>query len=238
MIRILLCTLIFSTLPGLAGDAISIMSIGDSISRRGHLQTLQESFQSAGIANYKFVGPVSMPGEPKPTNRLAYGGNTLEDMLNGRILNGERYPSVSDAVTTYRPDIVLLMGGINNIVRLKNGEGLEETEQAWNALADYFADQCPETTVFIGGVTPVNSKKAYASKQVLIDRFNAYLEAEVRSRQLKGQKLIYVDTGSAFNNSDFNADGLHPNHSGDVKIGDAWFQVLRNSSDSPLKKAP
>lgn len=225
-------------MSALAGDMISIMSVGDSISRRGHLQALQECFQSAGITNYEFVGPVSMPGEPKPTNRLAYGGNTLEDILDGRILKGEQYTSAPSAVATYQPDIVLLMGGINNIVRLKDGEGLEKTEQAWNAIADCFATQCQKITVFVGGITPVNSKKAYASRQTLIDEFNAYLEAEVRSRQLKGQKLVYVDTGSTMNDADFNADGLHPNPSGDTKIGKAWFQALKNSGETPLKTMP
>lgn len=236
--RYFICAFLLGVMSALAGDAISIMSVGDSISRRGHLQTLQECLQSAGITNYEFVGPVSMPGEPKPTNRLAYGGNTLEDILDGRVLNGEHYANVPDAVAAYQPDIVLLMGGINNIVRLKDGEGLEETEQAWNALVDYFATQCPKTMVFVGGITPVNSKKAYASRQTLIDKFNAYLEAEVRSRQLKGQKLVYVDTGSTLNDADFNSDGLHPNPSGDTKIGKAWFQALKNSGETPLKIRP
>jgi len=228
----------FSAVSALAEDTVSIMSIGDSISRRGHLQTLQECLQAAGITNYEFVGPVEMPGEPKPTNRLAYGGNTLEDMLNGRVLKGEQYVSVSQAMTAFRPDIVLLMGGINNIVRLKEGEGLEQAEHTWEALVDCLVTHSPKTMIFIGSVTPVNSEKSYANRQSLIDRLNAYLAKQVHERHLKGQRVIYVETGAAFNNSDFNSDGLHPNRSGDTKIGKAWFQALQNSSAIPSKETP
>lgn len=234
--RILACLFLLFAVSAPAGEVTSIMSVGDSISRRGHLQALQKCLVDAGITDYEFVGPVSMPGDPKPTNRLAYGGNTLEDIFKGRVVEGEKFVALPEAISTYHPDVILLMGGMNNIVRLKEGMNLNHMEHAWAIVIDYLVSHCPQATIFAGSVTPVDSQKSYAGKNAVITKFNAYLAEAVQARHLKGEHLIYVDTGSAMNDADFNADGLHPNPLGDVKIGQAWFHALQNSGIPVFQK--
>lgn len=209
-----------------ASEPVRILSIGASISTGEHLQALQERMIRAGATHYEFVGPVERPGAPKPTFRLGFGGMKYLDMLNGRTSKTEWQPGAREVVPEVRPDLILLMGGTNNIVSL-GPDQLGPIQKEWSLLVDFLVAERPEAPVLIAPITNVHPEGKWAHRQVSIDAFNRWVQEETARRAAKGQRLYYIAEMPRLTPEDFKEDGLHPLVSGQIALGEGWFQALK-----------
>ncbi|HWL52529.1 MAG TPA: GDSL-type esterase/lipase family protein [Chthoniobacteraceae bacterium] len=216
--------------------ALRILNIGDSISKGGHLTALQKHLVEAGFTDYEFVGPFKRSGKPKPTDRQAYGGMTIKQMLHGRVRDGKEEPGAMKSVPEYRPNVILFLGGINNLVHVKPGN-LPAVEAEWNELIDYLTGELPEATIFASLVIAVHPERKWAAKQPVIDQFNAWVKQAVAERSAKGQKIVLVDLNRAISPDDYRPDGLHLVATGDAKLGETWFEALREHGVVPAMQA-
>ncbi|HWL53927.1 MAG TPA: GDSL-type esterase/lipase family protein [Chthoniobacteraceae bacterium] len=225
--RYLLLTLcLFLTVNARASEPVRILSIGASISTGEHLQALQERMIRAGATHYEFVGPVERPGAPKLTPRLGFGGMKYLDMLNGRSFKTEWQPGAREVVPQVRPDLILLMGGTNNIVSL-GPDQLGPIQKEWSLLVDFLVAERPDAPVLIAPITNVHPNGKWAHRQPSIDAFNQWMQEEIARRAAKGQRLYYVSEMPRLAPEDFREDGLHPVVSGQIAIGEGWFQALK-----------
>jgi len=217
-----------------AGEPVRILSLGACISTGEHLQALQERMVRAGATHYEFVGPVERPGAPKPTFRLGFGGMKYLDILNGRSFKTEWQPGAREVVPKVKPDLILLLGGTNNIVSL-GPDQLGPIQKEWSLLVDFLVAARPEASVLIAPITNVHPTGKWAHRQASIDAFNRWMQEEIARRAAKGERLYYVSEAPRLAPEDFKEDGLHPLTSGQIAIGEAWFQALKKHGLLPYE---
>lgn len=210
---------------GTATSALRILNIGDSLSNGTHLQTLQEHFVEAGFPRYDFVGPAHKTGNPRNTPRQAYGGMRLADMLHGRERDGRFQPGAMESLPKFSPNVILLLGGTNNIVRL-DPESLGPMQEDLHALVDFLVESAPEAIVFVSNIPPVHSESRWAGQLETIQVYNEWLRDYLAERRGAGDQLVLVDFASKITETDFADDGLHLNETGQQKLGTVWFDAL------------
>ncbi len=201
------------------------MPAGDSLSSDSVFSELQRRFIAAGFHDYEFVGPVRVEADPKPTARQAYGGAQLKDILNGRTLaSGEFQQGFVQTLPAFRPDVILLMGGTNDI-----GSGdAARAKEAFTALLDQIEKAAPKAIVFVHPIPPVHSGKQYARFLPRIAELNAFIAEEVDTRRNPNIRLV-ADESPLWEDGDFSEDGLHPLPSGKIKLASSWYGALVRS---------
>ncbi len=119
-------------------------------------------------------------------------------------------------MTSFAPDIVLLMIGTNDVLL---GQTAAQSEARYSTLLDTMLAARPTAKILVGGLTPLTGFETEVAA------FNAFLPTLVNSREGLGADIEYVDLGANFTNADL-LDGIHPTLAGHEKIADAWFGAL------------
>jgi hypothetical protein len=182
-------------------------------------------------------GPAMAYGEPFPKAHEGHPGYTVEDEA---VPGGQPREGIAplldppdSVVTTYRPDIVLLMIGTNNI---QYDLGYDEAPAQVGALIDKIAEQDDHVLVLVATILPTRHEVAPAIGDVLdpiIEEYNAALGAVVESRAAAGKHVALVDMHGAFVSQDGYEDALmndnvHPNPPGYLLMGDIWYEAVRD----------
>jgi len=125
---------------------------------------------------------------------------------------------VAQWLTTYRPDLVLLHIGTNDMAQ----NYLPETAPIrLGLLIDKITGILPEAAILVASLIPAGD----ASIQRRIDAFNARIPEVVGTRAQRGDRVYYIDIASALTPSDL-TDALHPNDTGFRKMADRWMRAL------------
>lgn len=128
---------------------------------------------------------------------------------------------------TYRPDLVLLMVGINNTTSTNVG-AVDGIISALGRLIDTIARRAPQSHIVVSSITPVNPTVHGDYRAQLIKDYNTLLPGLISSKARQGRKVSFVDVGGKLSVSDLNPDGIHPTAAGYDKLGNAWFDELVN----------
>ncbi len=232
------CMIAAALLTTGAQAQVKIMAIGDSVCGGRHLRQLQYRMESDGITNYDFVGDHAFHGFPQDTNRLSYGGARFSNNTDGRWVNrgkGLQFePGVNDRITFYKPDVVLILGGYNNMAQEKVGAGLTATKHEFEALMGAIICQDSDAEIFVSNITDFHPGRKWAHKRQNVSDFNSFLAERISfyaSNELN--KVHLVDNFSSVSHSDTNSDGLHVSPSGHNKIGDNWYAALTDAEVFP-----
>ena len=121
----------------------------------------------------------------------------------------------------YKPDIVLLMAGTNDILR--SSDNASKVIKDLNQLIDRLKDEFPDAQILVSSLAPLDSSIKGEKRANIVEEVNAWLPA-LAAKQ--GQQVTYVDAGGSIEPSDLVADGIHPNEEGYQKIGNAWFDAI------------
>nr|WP_304608510.1 Ig-like domain-containing protein [Pontibacter anaerobius] len=220
-------------------------------SYRDRLEQLLNSSASKG--KYDFVGSEkSGSALMTDTDHAGLGGARNEDLVqliqqgyymrwydNVRMgLSSER-----NYLEAFSPDIILLHTGTNDISNEgvdNSQQTVDELEKILNEVDKYEQKSGREVTVILAKIIKTVCKGddcykgATASKNDIIDRYNAKMEAMANQRIKAGDRLELVDMADAklvYDYVNFGgdmADRFHPAPKGFDKMAPVWYKVLNN----------
>jgi len=192
---------------------LKVMPLGDSItdgvfSPGAYRNQLWKNITSNGLT-VDFVGSMSN------------GGSDLGDK-NHEGHSGWRIDEISNKINywmdTYNPDIVLLHIGTNDI---SQNYDLYNAPNRLSDLIDKICAKLPEDgKLYVATVTPIT----YADPR----SYNSQVTNIVQNKSSQGKPVYLVDMFNALTTNDLAMDGVHPNNNGYNKMGDTWFEAIRD----------
>jgi lysophospholipase L1-like esterase len=215
------------------GTPCAIMPLGDSLTFGDHGDntndgsyrpqlfhlTLREQ-HSITFVGQGVNGPDMVDGQPFPKNHDGFPGFTIDD--------GPATPGITglaaDHVKTYKPHIVTLMIGTNDVV-LENE--VEDAPARLGHLIDLLVEADPNLLVVVAQIPPGKDDAINARAET----YNAAIPGVVAARARAGKHVAIVDMYAAFTqNPNFKADYVndlvHPTQVGYDVMGDTWFALL------------
>jgi lysophospholipase L1-like esterase len=123
-----------------------------------------------------------------------------------------------DLMRRYKPDVVLLMTGSNDISA--TGDSPAQLRSEMRQLLDTIAANRPNAKIFVSTLTPLASDQAGSD---LIPAANRAIKAAVADAARKGQNVELVQPKLSL--SDL-VDGVHLNAGGHAKLAQAWYSAV------------
>ncbi|MDP9817301.1 SGNH/GDSL hydrolase family protein [Spirilliplanes yamanashiensis] len=121
-------------------------------------------------------------------------------------------------LATYRPDVVLVHVGTNDM--LQNHQAATAPERL-GALVDRILERSPGTTVLTSSLLPLRDAAAGAR----VDAFNAAVADLMARKAAQGRAVRHVDLRGAVAVGDL-ADGIHPGDAGFARMGALFHAAL------------
>jgi hypothetical protein len=216
------------------GTPCAIMPVGDSITQgapnpaaggyrvplfrlaRNNMQTI--TFVGSGAD-----GPAMVDGVAFPRNHEGHSGYNI-DNTQGRMGIRQFFPN---AVTMYKPHIILLMIGTNDV---DTGEDMIPTRLGM--LMDTMLNADPNLLLVVAQIVPQQTAMP-DTKNMQVQAYNAAIPGLVKARADMGKHVVMVDMYKAFtSNPNFStallADRLHPTPAGFQVMADTWYAAIRS----------
>ena len=200
-----------SVAPGPAGfEAIRVLPLGDSITRgtgsptRGSYRMDLAYRLLKGGMQVDYVGSQST-GTGSDTQHEGHGGWTIDEL-------SER---LDGWLARYRPDVVLVHAGTNNITQ---GDGVYATGRKLSAMVDQIRAARPEAYIFVAQIVGSRVPRELAQDRAL-NRLIPRLMAA------KNDPLITVVDQSSVSGIDLH-DLHHPNDFGYSKMAYNWYRAM------------
>ena len=193
--------------------ALRILPLGDSLTDGftvpgGYRTALAADLDAAGVM-YDFVGSLqSGPDELADQDEEGHGGWRIDQIAAIAV----------DAVTTYDPDVVLLMIGTNDIVQ---GYDLDHPSDRLADLIDEITDANPDVILYVSTIPPL----ADVSDDAEVEAYNGTIPATVAAARAADRDVRFVDAGALID-ADQLSDGVHPVADAYASIGHAWSAAL------------
>ncbi|HZO26786.1 MAG TPA: SGNH/GDSL hydrolase family protein [Chloroflexota bacterium] len=134
--------------------------------------------------------------------------------------SGWRIDQIAEAATpwlqAYRPQIVLLMIGTNDM--LQNYE-VNAAPSRLSALIDQIRTAVPDAAIVVSSLPRVSNLEALGR----IQAYNSQIPGIVAS---KGSKVSYVDAYTAIEAAHLAVDGVHLTHNGYGKLATVWYPTV------------
>ncbi len=197
---------------------LRLLPLGDSITEGydvpgGYRWRLGERLREAGVT-FEFVGSLENgPDDWRDRHHEGHSGWRI-DQLQAHI---------HEWLATAKPDWVMLMIGTNDIVQ--NWE-LSTALARLTALVEAIVQDCPQGTLAIATVPPILDFFPVGSNlNAHVNTYNDGVRSLVQDQQAQGRSIQLVDAYPVFAPEDL-PDGVHPNRTGQDKLGELWFQTL------------
>ena len=123
-----------------------------------------------------------------------------------------------DLMKRYKPDVILLMTGSNDIS--ETGDSPAQLRSEMRELLDTLAANRPSAKIFVSTVTPLASDQPGSD---LIPAANRAINAAVADAARKGQNVELVQPKVSL--SDL-VDGVHLDAGGHAKLAQAWYDAV------------
>jgi lysophospholipase L1-like esterase len=211
-----------------------IMPVGDSITwgapnaAAGGYRSLLFHLAHMNNQTITFVGsladgPAMVDGVAFPRNHEGHSGYNI-DNTQGRMGISQFFPN---AVTMYKPHIILLMIGTNDV---DTGEDMIPTRLA--TLMDTMLNADPKLLLVVAQIVPQQTAMP-DTKNMQVQAFNAAIPPLVKARADAGKHVVVVDMYKAFTSvPNFStallADRLHPTPAGFQVMADTWYAAIRS----------
>lgn len=213
--------------PCPATGACKIMPFGDSITQgynvAGGYRAPLFHLALAAKHDITFVGSASdysvpmVDGMTFPKNHEGHGGYTIEG-------NNGIAQFVSTSIPSYKPNIVTLMIGTNDI---NGNNNVADAPNRLGKLLDSIFMRDANILVVLAQIVPTRNDGTNNT----VKTYNAAMPDLVSTRVDKGQHIVLVDMYAAFTKDagykqSLLGDNLHPNQAGYNLMADVWFQAL------------
>lgn len=213
--------------PCPATGSCKIMPFGDSITQgynvAGGYRAPLYHLALAAKYDITFVGSASdysvpmVDGVTFPKNHEGHGGYTIEG-------NNGIAQFVGTSIPSYKPNIITLMIGTNDI---NGNNNVADAPNRLGKLLDAIFMRDANILVVLAQIVPTASDGTNNA----VRTYNAAMPNLVSTRTAKGQHIVLVDMYTAFT-KDANykqsllGDNLHPNQTGYKLMADVWFAAL------------
>ncbi|MFD2514639.1 GDSL-type esterase/lipase family protein [Pontibacter locisalis] len=215
------------------------MALGNSItqSNQDHYSyryNLWKKLLDAGV-EIDYVGSHSVQKNGNPDWPL-YKGQAFDSDNEGhwgwstdQILNGNSEETgkgrLSDWLTGYTPDIVLLHLGTNDMFR---DQSLDETVNELKEVVQLIRADNPQVKIFFAKLIPAYDQKVGPQAANNIRLLNERIPALAQELNTAASPVILVDQYTGFNPTTGadTFDGIHPNASGEEKMAQKWFEAI------------
>jgi lysophospholipase L1-like esterase len=183
-------------------------------------------------------GPTTVAGATFPRMNEGHGGYTIDNEIvagNDAASRNGISPLLdppTSVVTTYQPDIILLLIGIND---LQHNFDVPDAPARLGALLDKIYGQDTHVLVMVGTLLPTGTAVAPDVGTELnpsVDTFNTALVDIVATRAAAGRHVALVDLHTPFADTASYAttllsDNIHPSAAGYFLLGDTWYAAIR-----------
>ncbi len=162
------------------------------------------------VTSLDFVGSKKNGQMSDPDNE-GHGGYRIEQI--GDL--------TSDAVSKYRPNVVTLLVGTND---MGQNYQVATAPDRLGAVIDKILAAGPDATVLVAEIVP----SANADTQARTATYNSKIPGVVQARANAGKHVAFVSISSV-NVGDLVDDGIHPNDAGYQKIANAWYAGVKKA---------
>lgn len=213
-------------LPARSQQVVRILPLGDSITHGVccNQPTIPSSGYRAPLA--QLLKQAEMPFEF--VGSLKDGTDDLEDRdhegHDGWSTHRLR-EIVEDRVTEFRPDIILLMAGTNDLAKSDDPESEPaRAAESFGALLDLIADVSSEAVILVAPIPPIIFKEEYWP--VVVAQYNAAIRLEVHRRNSDGRRVIWAPVTWS---NDLVSDRVHPTSTGYQLLARAWADAISSA---------
>jgi lysophospholipase L1-like esterase len=212
------------------GAPCVIMPLGDSITF-GYGSTTGGGYRAdlftAAVAANKSItfvgslasGPAMLAGLPFPKGNEGHSGYSIDDSSQTMGIS----PLVDQALATYKPNIILLMIGTND---MHYSLDLANAPRRLGALIDRLTSDAPDALLVVAKIIP-----ALGAQNTPTQAYNAAIPGVVQPRVAQGKHLVMVDLYAAIGawSSAMYKDSEHPNDAGYSAMARTWYSAIQGS---------
>ena len=204
------------------------MPLGDSITwgygsttgggyRVGVFSQALMASRSITFVGSQRTGPATVDGKPFPQGNEGHSGYSIDDSSKTSGISGAL---TDDAIATYKPNIILLMIGTND---MHDSIDLPNAPTRLGKLLDEITSDAPASLLVIATIIPANG-----AQNAPTQTYNAAIPAVVQARAAKGKHVILVDMYAALKSwsTAIYKDSEHPNDAGYTLMADAWSSAI------------
>ena len=200
----------------------TVMPLGDSLTDGynipgGYRPALLARFVADNLA-VDFVGSLS-------NGPAAFTDREHEGHSGWRI--DQISASVVSWMNAYRPDVVLLMIGTNDMVQ---DYQLSTAPDRLSALIDQITATLPMTHVIVASIPRIGG---FAPNLVRVQAYDATIAGIVNAKISEGKHVSYADIYGAIGPDDLHTDFTHINSSGNTKMANVWYAAIRSALELP-----
>jgi lysophospholipase L1-like esterase len=166
------------------------------------------------------AGPETVDGLPFPENHDGHSGYVIDTIGTRKGL----LPLVAGNLTNFKPHIVLLMIGTNDInTQLE----LAAAPSRLASVLDAVTDGAPDALLVVAELIPTRTDALNED----VRTFNKAVSTLVAERVSAGKHVVRVDmygafTASANYKTALLFDGLHPNDAGYAVMAEVWYDAI------------
>jgi lysophospholipase L1-like esterase len=212
------------------GTPCVVMPLGDSITF-GYGSTTGGGYRvnlfSKALADGKtltFVGsqssgPDTVSSKTFPKGNEGHSGYSIDDSSKTSGIS----PLVDHAIATYKPNIILLMIGTND---MHYSLDLANAPTRLGNLLDQISADAPNALVVVAKIIPANG-----AQNTPTQAYNAAIPAVVQARVAQGKHFVLVDMFAALKtwSTALYKDSEHPNDTGYGLMADTWYPAIANA---------
>jgi hypothetical protein len=130
-------------------------------------------------------------------------------------------------VNTYKPDVVLLHAGTNDILQ---NQSIPSTIEDISQIIDQIRSAKQDVTILLAQLIPSNRDARVAAQLAAL---NQAIPRLASNKTTTLSPIYVVDQATGFNPGTDTYDGLHPNEAGEKKMADKWFATLKGILPPP-----
>lgn len=222
--------------------SIKVMPYGDSITDGfwlpgGYRITLCNMLEGNGLSQYvDFVGRKNS-GDCYDGDHNGYTAYAIDRIGASDSVTGTRSGLLKDVDTLmekYPCDVVMLQIGTNDILSLYD---LDNIGERLETLVDKVLSHLPEDgMLYLATITCMDATdNTYIPAEYFtveemdgyVDSYNQVIKDLVEKKKSEGANIELADVGSVITKDDL-YDGVHPNEEGYKKIGEFWYEIIKD----------